>query len=427
MAHRPAEHSYSSHAIFLSVKMFLQGAISFRACSAVTELLQDFLPSFHDIPAPNTTQSWLLRLGLYELTRPKEKAEDWVLLADHTIQLGRFKCLLIVGIRISVWRELDRPLTHEDLTFILLKPMEQSNGDITFQQLGNATELVGVPAAIINDHGSDITSGVEKFLEKHPTTRALHDIAHQAALVLKHELEADDRWDAFTKQCGQTQPKIKQTELAHLAPPTQKVKGRYMNLGALMTWGQKMLQLLDTPQEARPADQNLIRLDQKLGWVRDFREALADWDDIHRVTDDVLSYMRKEGYHAEAVNELHSQLAPIVKTPAGQRVMTALEEFVRQQSEGMKPGESLPASTEVLESLIGKGKRMQGQHSRGGFTKMILAMAASVGHLTQNYITQALETVRNCDLQTWCEEHLGHSLTAQRREALPSACGTKLG
>jgi hypothetical protein len=407
--------------------MFLKGAVSFRACSAVIELLQDFLPSFHDIPAPNTTQSWLLRLGLYELTRPKERAEDWVFLGDHTIQLGPFKCLLIVGIRISVWKKLDRPLKHEDLSVITLEPVEQSNGEIVFQQLENARELVGVPAAILNDHGSDITCGVQKFLETHPATRALHDIAHQAAIVLKHELDADERWDAFTKQCGQTQPRIKQTELAHLAPPTQKVKGRYMNLGTLMAWGDKMLTLLDTPKETRPPDQDLTRLDEKLGWVRDFRKALVDWNDIHRVKDHVLSYARKEGYHAEAADDLSRELASITKTSAGRRVAKALEEFVRQQSQGLKPGESLPASTEVIESLIGKGKRMQGQHSRGGFTKMILGMAASVGQLTQDHIIKALETVRNCDLQKWCEENLGNSLTAQRRQALPSTSGTEPG
>jgi hypothetical protein len=31
-----------------------------------------------------------------------------------------------------------------------------------------------------------------------------------------------------------------------------------------------------------------------------------------------------------------------------------------------------------LESLIGKGKRLEGQQSRSGFTKMVLGMAAAV-------------------------------------------------
>jgi hypothetical protein len=93
----------------------------------------------------------------------------------------------------------------------------------------------------------------------------------------------------------------------------------------------------------------------------------------------------------------------------------------------MKLDQALPASSEVLESLIGKGKRLQGQHSRGGFTKMILGMAASVVEITHERISEALEAVRNIDLATWRQEKLGPSLAAQRRQALPVATGTKTG
>jgi hypothetical protein len=424
---RPAHHAYTADAIRLSVQMFLAGAVSFRGCSAVAGLLQQFVPLFRSVPAPNTVQSWLLRVGLHELVRPKDRADDWVLIVDHTIQLGKLKCLLIVGIRQSEWEQLSRPLAHQDLTFIMLEPVEKSDGEKVYQQLEAARKQVGVPRAILSDHGSDITRGTGKFLEKHPETLVHHDIAHQTAIVLKHELSADPRWDCFVKHCGQTQPKVKQTELGHLAPPMQKIKGRYMNLGPLIGWGMRMLKLFDTPEADRPSDIDLTRLDEKFGWIGEFREALVEWNDLHAVKDCVLQYTRINGYHAQASAELHRRLEPVARTPVGQRLGTALVEFVKEQSHGTKPGESLPASSEVLESLIGKGKRMQGQHSRGGFTKMILGMAASVVPITQGEVREALESVRDVDLNQWCREHLGVSLTAQRRHALPAPCGTKMG
>lgn len=427
LAVRPANHSYTADAIGVTLRMFLDAAVSFRGCRAVVELLQPFLPQFRAAPAPSTVESWLLRLGLHELLRPKDKADDWVFIVDHTIQLGKLKCLLIVGIRLSAWEKLTKPLTHQDLTVITLEPVEKSNGEKVYQQLEAASERVGIPSAILSDHGSDITRGAHGFLGKHPETRVLNDIAHQAAIVLKRELLADPRWDAFVKHCGQTQPKVKQTELGHLAPPTQKVKGRYMNLGPLIGWGAKMLQLFDTPEANRPSDVDLTRLDEKFGWIEEFREALVDWGDLHAVKDCVLEYARAEGYHATAAEDLRQRLEPVVHTAPGQRMAMALLEFIEEQSQAAKPDESLPASSEVLESLIGKGKRMQGQHSRGGFTKMILGMAASVVQVTQDQVCEALETVRHADLLTWCEHNLGVSLTAQRRQALPALNGTKTG
>jgi hypothetical protein len=409
------------------LQMVLSGAISFRACSAIVKLLQPFLPQFDAAPAPNTVQWWLLRLGLHELQRPKEKADDWIVMVDHTLQLGARKCLLIVGIRQSAWEQLTEPLEHEHLTMLALEPVEKSNGGQVDRQLQGVAEKVGVPLAILSDEGSDLTNGAALFKERHPQTHVLNDIAHKAAVVLKHELLADPRWDDFVKHCGQTQPKVKQTELGHLAPPTLKIKARYMNLGPLIGWGEKMLRLVDTPAVERPDELELSRLDEKFGWIRDFRTALVDWNDVHLVKETVLEYARSEGYHAQAAAELRQQIDLVPHTPAGRRVAAALVEFVKQQSQGMKSGESLPASSEVLESLIGKGKRLQGQHSRGGFTKMILGMAASVVQITQDRIRKALETVCTLDLVEWCEDNLGSSLTAQRRQALPSTTGTKMG
>lgn len=407
------------------LRLILNGAIGFRACSAVLRLLLPVLPQADGVPVPNTIQWWLLRMGLHEVQRPKESADDWIVMVDHTLQLGARKCLLIVGIRRSEWEQLPGPLEHKHLTMLALEPVEKSHGELVNRQLQDMADKVGVPLAILSDEGSDLTNGAALFKERHPHTHVLNDIAHKAAVVLKHELLEDPRWDEFLKHCGQTQPRVKQTELGQLAPPTLKVKARYMNLGPLIGWGAKMLHLVDTAPAERPDKLDLSRLEEKFDWIRDFREALVDWSDVDRVINTVLEYARIEGYHAQAAAELRQQLALVAHTAAGQRVANSLIDVVEQQSRGVKPGESLPASSEVLESLIGKGKRLQGQHSRGGFTKMILGMAASVATLTCERVREALETISTLDLVEWCDEHLGSSLTAQRRQALPAMAEQK--
>jgi hypothetical protein len=399
--------------------MFLSAAASFRSCSSIWEIFRPYLPWLPSAPSPNTIQGWLLRLGVYELTRPKEEANDWVWMLDHTLQLGPVKCLLIVGIRRSTWQALQRPLQHQDLTMIAEVPMEKTDGELVREQLEAAVEQVGPPQAILTDAGSDLRKAKAKFKELYPDTQLLQDSPHYAAVLLKRELLADPRWADFVQHCGQTHPKVKQTELGFLASPTQKVKGRYMNLGPLMRWGQRMLRLVQNPQDHHVKPVNLTRLEEKYGWIRPFEEALSTWNDLHAVKDEALELIRHEGYHAQAALHLRLLLEGVAQTEPGQRMAGALVSFVQEQSQGVPPGESLPGSTEVLESLIGKGKRMQGQHSRGGFTKMILAMAASVTRLTQDHLQAALETVRHNDMLAWCEQTLGVSQAALRRHLLP--------
>lgn len=91
--------------------------------------------------------------------------------------------------------------------------------------------------------------------------------------------------------------------------------------------------------------------------------------------------------------------------------------FVEEQSLPARSRERLVGSTECLESLIGRGKKLEGQQSRSGFTKMILGMAASVVKPTYQVIQAALEAVKTKDLQAWAMENLGLTVQAKRRQA----------
>jgi hypothetical protein len=253
----------------------------------------------------------------------------------------------------------------------------------------------------------------------------LSDICHRAAIALKRVLDNDARWKSFVNQCGQTQPKVKQTELGYLAPPTLKVKGRYMNLGPLIGWGTRMLQLVDTPAADRLGKGPLERLDEKFGWIKEYRGTLPEWEELHTIKDSVLDHLRIRGYRSNAAEELRTILALHGKFPASQRMADELSTFVDEQCQPLAPGLSLPASSEIIESFIGKGKRIQGQHSRGGFTKMILGMAASVVCLTPDRAQRALERVTQQDLKDWCHAKLGDTLAKLRRVALGN--GTKVG
>ena len=125
------------------------------------------------------------RVGVAAIDVPLESADDWVWLADHTVQIGKTKCLLIVGIRLSKWRELGGKLTHHDLSFIALEPVEHSDGETVNRQLEAAIGRTGLPQMIASDHGSDLKKGIAMFQQQHPQVTSCYDIAHKVALLLK--------------------------------------------------------------------------------------------------------------------------------------------------------------------------------------------------------------------------------------------------
>jgi hypothetical protein len=420
-------HTYGVAAIRLFLQLVLDAACSLRGASAVLGLLQDLIPEFTRRPAANTGQMWLLQVGLYELERPKEAADDWVWIVDHTVQLGTLKCLVIVGCRLSVWRAAERPLEHQDLSVLALEPVEKSDGATVAGQLAATTAKTGiVPRSIVSDQGSDLKNGIATYRQAHDKTLATLDIAHQTANQMKRELMADERWSKFIIAAGQAKQRLALTPLAHLVPPTLRSKARYMNLDELIAWGHNTLRYLDDPQPVagRPLDR--ATLSAKLGWLTEYRAPLAEWETTMTVISTTLSYVRSAGYHQDAAGELGPCLLPAASDMA-ERVAWRLLEFVALQSAVARPGERLIGSSECLESLIGKGKRLEGQHSKSGFTKMVLGLAAAVVKPTYEYLTTALTHTTHQDVLDWCQTHLGISLAAQRRQAYASPPGTKSG
>jgi hypothetical protein len=225
----------------------------------------------------SSARLWLLRLGLCQLNGLKTHADDWMWIIDHTVSMGKQKCLIVIGIRQSAWNSQNRVLSHEDVELIDLVPVTQSNGKVVYQQLKAAKAKTGTPRAIVSDAGSDIHSGIERFCRHNRNTVWVYDIKHKTASLLKHALEEDLSWKAFLEQCNRFKQQVTLTDLAGLAPPQQRSKSRYLNADVLMDWAQRHLPLLADRKAIRKAGLKPADVEAKLGWLRGFVPQVRRW------------------------------------------------------------------------------------------------------------------------------------------------------
>ena len=403
----------------LAIELVLTARVSFRAASRVLMLIGE-----GRVPVPSTIRSWVLRLGLGMLRQDPPRADDWVWLIDHSIQIGTRKCLVILGIRLSEY-PWGRGLRHDDMTILDLTPMDSSTAVAVKDCLDSVVVRVGVPRAIITDHGADIHGAVGLFQTQHPGVAELYDLKHKAACVLKRLLTAHDRWTSFASQAAKTKGLIQQTEMAPLVPNSQRSKARFMNLEPLVSWGLKTLAWLDT---ADPKTHGMTpeRVEKSLGWLREYRTDLVEWSQTMGTIAAVTAEVRDWGLAAGVGDDL-KEVVPACSGLAGE-VRAELIEFVTEQAKQAKPAEQLPMSTEVLESFFGKLKSLEQDQSKGGFSGLVLSLGALTGGRAPEEIGPVLEQTGWKKVMGWCKEKLGDTFQMLRRRIYaPKKGATKVG
>jgi hypothetical protein len=407
------------------VRLVLAGT-SLRGAARVLALMAEAFGWSTPVPHWTTGRLWMLRLGHAELTGAKNQGKDWAWLIDHSVQIGQEKCLVIVGIQL---RDLPPPgqcLAHTDLELIALVPRKSWTRQEVDEALEAATATTGVPRVIVTDHGVDIHGGVTFFQKRHPETKEIYDAKHKAACVLKGRLEKNPRWQEFQQRVAQTRCAIQQTELAFLVPPGPRPKARFMNLEVMLQWASKVLAIVQNPPAEGQKCVGPERLQEKLGWLQEFTADIAEWSEWQAIVNVVVAFVNRQGVYRGAVAQLRAELPRHPLHASGASLMKELVSFVAHQAGQTRPGERFPGSTEVLESGFGRFKQMEKQQARGGFTSLLLGFGALLADTTTKIIKNAMEHSRTKDIYTWCKEHLGTTVFAQRKLAF-AACATKTG
>jgi hypothetical protein len=366
------------------------------------------------VPSFTTLRAWVLRLGCYALLCPLPQDVPWLWIIDHTIQIGAKKLLLIVGCPLADVPFGQRSLSLADLRLVALVPMEQSNQHLVAAELEKAVQRTGPPRQIVSDQAADLTKGIAHFQQRHRSTAAVADVAHHGANVLENRWERDPRWAEMLKQFGQTNQQVRQTADALLLSPTLRNQARFMNVGPLLRFARRVLALLkrQTPNE---------RAKQRYGWLLEYEEDLAGWLEQYDVVDKTIKRVRLHGLNAGTLAELEKEWGTLSERTGTKMVRGHLRVYVSRGVRQTQQGETLAASSEVLESAFGKFKAKVGQNGKGELTAMARSLGAILGNHDEEEVRQALDAVPQKKAEGLIARLLGPSFRWLRHQLLGAA------
>ena len=174
---------------------------------------------------------------------------------------------------------------------------------------------------------------------------------------------------------------------------------------------------LSHPNSVARHDITTARMNEKLGWLREFRRDIQRCLAGQAVISTALTFINTQALFHGAADALAKELLPLRTCELSGLVADRLIHFVRSAEMKLSPGERLPLSTEILESSFGLYKQLEGQHSKGGFTSLLASFGALLKPATAESIRHDLSRIPVKAMRTWVKTNLKTTLASKRNAA----------
>lgn len=343
-----------------------------------------------------------------------------MMLGDVTVDIGTIKCLVTLAVDVNMLHERGNyTLSAKDLVIAGIHPTEHSNGNFAYQAFQEGVQRLGGIDAVVGlviDQGSDVKKGANLLREANTKIKTLYDIPHKLSLVLEKALKNDGQWISYTQQMSKTKQLVQQTELAGLQPPNQRSKARFMNANLYIDWADKHLKA--------KADGNLNEISENryqeyFGWLSDYKEFLQYSGQMIGVLETIKETIRIHGLSEDVYEYLLTTFEAMPLDYKIEGFLLAVLDAVYEEVEKLDEGQTLPISTEIVESTFGAYKYHTAKGGQG-ITGNALTIGVLVGEKpTHAEICQALEATPVKNVMEWVNEKIGNTLSKARNRFFP--------
>jgi hypothetical protein len=183
--------------------------------------------------------------------------------------------------------------------------------------------------------------------------------------------------------------------------------------------GQHEVNLLDD-SIFQKADFGWRRWNEKLGWLLDYEEDLDLFSAMVERTRLVQVQLKKKGLAKGAKAETQQafqQLSPH-ESPRVKEVEIAIIDYLGNAEKNItEETPPLLASSDIIESVFGKYKFLTRNSPLKEVGKRLLLIPVFLTQLSTDLVQEAMEKVRNSDVDQWAKEACGISMLAKCRQA----------
>lgn len=381
-------------------------SVSFRSMSGIFEIFSICIELGRNTPSYSSGMLWVKKIGYYCLNQTKVIADDWILILDESIGIGQEKLLVILGVR-SSQVDFTRPLRIQDMEPIIIKSRKKWTSEYVYEELEKSKALLGK----IIYATTDGSSMLKKALQLSEINQ-IYDVTHAIAIMLEKLYKKDADFIELTKLMGEMRLKLCCSKHAHIIPPNQRSKSRFLNIDILTDWGMKVLVALKKD--------NLTKEEKELlQWVGNKESFIEEMSQIIGIIEELSILLKNNGLNSNTKRKCFQILKRCKKTQKQNYFKHLFTDYLNTNSALIgKQLKTIMCTSDIIETTFGKYKNELSKNPMNGITDLALIIPALTSSLLDNEIKIAIDSCTCKMLKEWKIENLCDSLSVKRKIAL---------
>jgi len=355
-----------------------------------------------------------MKIGIGSYRERGSRCKYHTFIIDATIEYGREKLLLVLGIKKSYVQKGIINLSHKEVDVLHMAVLSTINNTVVENIFRKTIIRHGVPTQIISDNGGDIRKGIENIRCSYPDIAHTYDITHKCAIELKHVLKEDRQWKAFYSACGACRTKVIHTDLFKYSPPKGRDKSRHMNLEEYIKWLEKIL-YVSKLKENRESE----KFQEVFGWTKEYEKVIIRWKQIIDLLHIVKKEVKLKGFRNNTWGKLKRQIKKQIGTLShtAQIIYAELKEYIIKTTALIPQNEVWSGCSDIIESVFGRVKSYAKNAPFKEITRMIMAIPIFTGQITLDKIKMFLESRTVQKTSKWLKNNIGETYIQKRRNA----------
>lgn len=365
--------------------------------------------------------NWAIRAGISKLNLfKKEETGPSIDIIDHWIGKGNLKLFAVLRIsKIDFEKTVSekKAINLKQLKLIHIEVMPQSTGDKVYSSLRDLYKKSEPPVAIISDNGSDLKKGI-KLLNNDDNhfqnIYRIEDISHKLACILKAEYSEKEWFKNFLIILGKASKKLNNSKYSHMKSPNQVIKARFMNVYKQVKWCISMLCSLDEKE---------FKSDEEKVFNQVYKDLSSNKREINQLHCTILIFHKimKElkiyGLNSSTYQKCSKLIEEIENKSIQKSILKWLEDhYLIYQNLSLEGWDSMPISSDPIESFFSKFKQIQKRAPQGDPTRMIAMLPLFVGDDTISELHSYLKATSHSEAKKWVKEHVPETIHSKKRK-----------